>query len=161
MFSTPPKGMKVKRVWRKLIEFNNEFTPVYDLPPVSSPGIYEAVVRDVCEPFVFPHFERKFYIPCRVAYELIDLSGNQYFFAEYINIDHVKMSSIKNRELLKYLENNGITNWDDFIGCQEEITVAVKDYRTIRYNPHTSKPYWHKESYIVDRKFIYEPEGEQ
>lgn len=156
MFSAPPKGMKVKRTRRKLVDFDNAVAPVDDLPPVSSPGIYMSVVRTVSDPPIYPYFKSTFYLPCYISYALTDSSGKLYGRKKGIGLHCVKSLGIQDSRFLNCLVKNGISNWNDFIGCQEEITFDFSTYKKIKYIPYASKSSWNNELCIVDRKFIYE-----
>lgn len=56
----------------------------------------------------------------RITYEMVDSSGNHFPYHEFFTT--VEPLSDRSEEFFAYLENNGITEWEDFIGCQEVLT---------------------------------------
>ena len=82
----------------------------------------------------------------RVTYELTDSSGNHYPYHETFRT--VEPVGQRSENFFDYLENNGITDWEDFVGCQEELALQhefVGGRKYLNIDQDT-------------RKFVYEDE---
>ena len=183
----PPKGMKVKRAPKSLIEFNKIMLPplCYDEYDPDDPydpdeklplGTYNAVITDVngywvypddgegvflCgssdAPLQYPQFQMcmdkdpedglLYEKPAGVwaiKYELTDSSGNRYPYLAEIRTRSPLIP--QSERFLTYLIDNGISKWDELVGCQAIVSIGRK-----------KDSYWRV--WICKHQFVYEPEG--
>ncbi len=90
------------------------------------PGRYSATVQSVEQPEGYADGHA-----VKVTYELTDTSGNSYLYHEiFRTVDPVGKRS---KKFFDYLERNGITEWEDFEGCQEALTLQYEFVGKGRY----------------------------
>ena len=80
----------------------------------------------------------------QITYELTDSAGKTYHFQEIFRI--AEPIGQRSEELFDRLENNGITEWDQFVGCQEVLTLEYEFTPKGRFLN------------ITHRQFVYEDE---
>ena len=80
----------------------------------------------------------------KVTYELVNQSGAHYPYHEIFRTAYPVGD--RSKAFFDYLDDNGITEWEDFVGCQEVLTLQFEYVRGRRYLN------------ITDRHFIYEAE---
>lgn len=76
----------------------------------------------------------------RISYQLTDATGKQYSYSELFRISP---PTDRTREFSSYLEENGITDWTDFTGCHEKLTIkrdTKGQFRTIDEREFISGP---------------------
>ena len=82
----------------------------------------------------------------RIIYDMVNSSGNHFPFHETFMT--VEPLSNRSEEFFAYLENNGITEWEDFVGCQEVLTLQYEFKGGVRFLNINQKT----------RQFVYEDE---
>lgn len=82
----------------------------------------------------------------RIIYDMIDSSGNHFPYHETFMT--VEPLSVRSEDFFAYLENNGITEWEDFVGCQEVLTLQYEFKGGVRFLNIDQKT----------RQFVYEDE---
>ena len=98
-------------------------------------GVYDSIVTDVC----WAEEYRK-HSTIRISYELTDKTGKQFPHSELFRISH---PTDRTKEFSDYLEENGIIDWTDFVGCHEKLSIKrdVKgSFRTIDEREFISGP---------------------
>lgn len=80
----------------------------------------------------------------QITYELTDSSGNVYPYQEIFRT--VEPVGQRSEEFFDYLANDGITEWDQFVGCQEVLTLEYEFKPSGRFLN------------ITKRRFVYEDE---
>lgn len=90
------------------------------------PGTYTSTVKSVEQPEGYADGNA-----VKVTYELSDTSSSSHLYYEiFRTVDPVGKRSEK---FFDYLERNGITEWEDFVGCQEVLTLQYKFVGKGRY----------------------------
>ena len=83
----------------------------------------------------------------QICYELTDSAGNVYPYQEIFRT--VEPVGQRSEDFFDYLADNGITEWDQFVGCQEVLTLEYEFKPSGRFLN------------ITKRQFVYEDdEGE-
>lgn len=57
----------------------------------------------------------------KITYEMTDSSGNHFLYHEIFRTK--EPVGQRSKIFFDYLEENGITEWEDFVGCQEVLTL--------------------------------------
>lgn len=86
---------------------------------------------------------------CCIDYALTDVSGNHFEHA----VDIFVRAPLSNgtQEFLSHLTQNGISSWDQLVGCQVRVTVQI---RNVPYSRGTIRCV-----VVEEHEFIYEPAG--
>jgi len=90
------------------------------------PGKYSSTVKSVKQPEGYADGHAM-----KVAYELTDTSGNSYLYHEIFRTK--EPVGPRSKKFFDYLEQNGITEWEDFIGCQEVLRLQYEFVGKGRY----------------------------
>lgn len=80
----------------------------------------------------------------QVSYELADSAGNVYTYREIFRT--AEPVGQRSEFFFDYLADNGVTEWDEFVGCQEQVTLLYEFVGDRKYLN------------IVKRQFVYEDE---
>jgi len=141
--------MRVKKISRKRIRFNNAISPAPDAPHNSfkQPGVYTSTVMSV----------KTDGGTREITYDLMRKDGFRFRIAQYVSLLEKNDFAFK-----AYLKANGIvgTYWHDYVGCQEVVTLdyAPPDEEEVFYaEVYGYPPPLHGAVVEVERKFIYEP----
>lgn len=60
----------------------------------------------------------------QITYELTDSAGKVYHYQEIFRT--IEPVGQRSEEFFDYLADNGITEWDQFVGCQEVLTLEYE-----------------------------------
>lgn len=111
--------------------------------PGLRPGIYTSTVVSVesAPGYAEGHAQQ-------VSYELADSAGNVYTYREIFRT--AEPVGQRSENFFDYLADNGITEWEQLVGCQERVTLLYEFVGSRKYLN------------IVERQFAYEDEeGEE
>lgn len=122
----------------KFFDFNNKEKSSGYKRVKLVPGDYTSIVKSV--DWAEGYVEGK---AIKLSYHLTSKSGSVFEFSEIFWVH----GSSRSDNFDKYLKSNGISNVDDFVGCEEKLTL-MNDIRN-------GKTYLN----IVNRKFIAHGKG--